>query len=111
VRVVFVVLDTRISIGSRLEALGWKNVGNMPPATHLLALTRWEAALAQHVIESIYKEHQTKLNGKHSKREIDDLADIALRKYLASGTQFEIDAVESFWKKQWREVFNLTRLN
>ena len=102
--------ETRIALGGMLENFGAKYCGVLPSATDLSAVSRWEAHLAEQVLEKYTpskKEKETKTaaassstSTKTSFRKND-----ALRHYFAAGSYNALEDLLDEWKSKLHQDF------
>lgn len=91
------ITDCRVTIGCELEAFGRDEIGVLPPKEDLAGVSRWEAILAEKVIN---KFSPKKGNGRStSYRE-----DVALMTYLGTGSTASVSALRAKWTEQLGEV-------
>ena len=92
------ISDSRISINCLIEKFGVQEIGILPPPNDLSGVSRWEASLAEKVIQ----KYSPKIGSK--KRSVDYNEVEVLRNYLATGTAAAADALRIQWKSQLTNV-------
>lgn len=92
------ISDSRISINCMIETFGTQEIGILPPTNDLSGVSRWEATLAEKVIN----KYSPKIGSKG--RNINYNEPEALRNYLSSGTAKATENLRVLWTSQLIKV-------
>ena len=100
--------ETRIALGGTLESFGTKHCGELPPATDLSAVSRWEASLAEHVLEKFIPTKQDKAKATPTSSSTTKSLfrkNDALRHYFAASSYAALENLLDEWKMKLKQAF------
>ena len=100
--------ETRVALGGMLERFGTKHCGALPSAADLSAVSRWEANLAEQVLEKFSPSSKTEKATKAptTSTKLAFRKNDALRAYFAAGSYAALEDLLDEWKLKLHQDFS-----